>query len=161
MRFVMKIIGIDPGLTKTGVGIIEIKNNLLSFVACDTIYSQASDPLFVRLNHFHKSLTEIIKKYKPDVAAIEETFVNQNPVSSLKLGQARGALILTLSLCDLEVHEYPSTSVKKAVVGAGKAQKEQVQAMIKILLPKSNFNNEDEADALAIAICHNNNLKKY
>lgn len=153
----MKIIGIDPGLTKTGVGIIEVKNNSLSFVASETIYSSASDPLAFRLHHFHKSLVEIIKIHQPDEAAIEETFVNKNPLTSLKLGQARGALILSLGLCGLKVSEYSATAVKKAVVGVGRAEKEQIQMMVKILLPKANFKTEDEADALAVAICHNSN----
>jgi len=153
----MKIIGIDPGLTKTGVGIIEIKNNSLFFIAAETIYSNAADPLSIRLNHFHKSLVEIIKIYQPDEAAIEETFVNKNPLSSLKLGHARGSLILSLSLCQLKVAEYSATAVKKAVVGVGRAEKEQIQMMIKVLLPKANFKTEDEADALAVAICHHNN----
>lgn len=152
----MKIIGIDPGLTKTGVGIIEVKNNTLSFIASRTIYSKPTDPFAARLNHFYTELTEIIKIYKPDEAAIEETFVNKNPTSSLKLGHARGALILTLSLCDLKVAEYSATAVKKAIVGVGRAEKEQVQMMVKILLPKADFKTEDEADALAVAICHNN-----
>jgi crossover junction endodeoxyribonuclease RuvC len=151
----MRIIGIDPGLTKTGVGIIEVKNNSLSFVACETIYSDAAKPLAERLQHFHLVLTELIKKYQPQQAAIEETFVNTNPVSSLKLGQARGALILTLSLCNLPVFEYAATSIKKTVVGVGRADKNQIKAMVKILLPKAVFNSEDEADALAIALCHN------
>jgi crossover junction endodeoxyribonuclease RuvC len=153
----MKIIGIDPGLTKTGVGIIEVKNNTLSFIACETIYSKPQEPFATRLHHFHTSLTQIIKIHQPFEAAIEETFINSNPTSSLKLGHARGALILTLSLCGLSVAEYSSTAVKKAVVGAGRAEKAQVQMMVKVLLPKANFKTEDEADALAIAICHNNN----
>jgi crossover junction endodeoxyribonuclease RuvC len=152
----MRIIGIDPGLTKTGVGIIDVNNNTLSFVASQTIFTKASDPFATRLLYFHQSLLEIIKKYKPDISAIEETFVNKNPVSSLKLGHARGALILTLGLCELKVFEYASTAVKKSVVGVGRAEKAQVQAMIKILLPKADFKTEDEADALAIAICCNN-----
>lgn len=155
----MKIIGIDPGLTKTGVGIIEVKNNSIFFVAAKTIYSKPSEPFSERLKHFHDILSEIVKIYQPNEAAIEETFINSNPTSSLKLGHARGALILTLSLCGLKVSEYSSTAVKKAVVGVGKAQKDQVQAMIKILLAKSDFKTEDEADALAVAICHNNNRK--
>ena len=125
----MKIIGIDPGLTKTGVGIIEIKNNTYSFVAAQTIYSKASDPFVTRLHHFHTSLVEIIKIYQPDEAAIEETFINKNPTSSLKLGHARGALILTLGLCDLKVAEYSATAVKKSVVGVGRAEKNQIQMM--------------------------------
>ncbi len=152
----MRIIGIDPGLTKTGVGIIDVKNNNISFVASETIYSKPSEPFSERFHHFHDSLTKIIKTYNPDQAAIEETFVNSNPLSSLKLGHARGALILTLSLCGLKVSEYSTTAVKKAVVGVGRAEKHQIQMMVKILLPKSNFKTEDEADALAVAICHNN-----
>jgi crossover junction endodeoxyribonuclease RuvC len=154
----MRIIGIDPGLTKTGVGIIDVVNNSISFVASETIYSKPSEPFAKRLNHFHDSLSKIVKIYNPDQAAIEETFVNSNPLSSLKLGHARGALILTLSLCGLKVSEYSTTAVKKAVVGVGRAEKHQIQMMVKILLPKSNFKTEDEADALAVAICHNNHL---
>jgi crossover junction endodeoxyribonuclease RuvC len=151
----IKIIGIDPGLTKTGVGIIEVKNNALSFIASHTIYSTPKDPMAVRLKHFHKSLIEIISLHKPTISAIEETFVNKNPLTSLKLGHVRGALMLTLGICNLEVFEYSATAVKKAVVGVGRADKEQVQAMMRILLPKSTFKTEDEADALAVAICHN------
>lgn len=153
----IKIIGIDPGLTKTGVGIISIKDNNLSFLHTSAIYSQASDPLPTRLHHFHHSLIEIIKAYQPDEAAIEETFVNKNPISSLKLGHARGALILTLGLCGLKVAEYSTTAVKKAVTGIGRAEKKQIQMMVKVLLPQANFKNEDEADALAVAICHYHN----
>lgn len=152
-----KILGIDPGLTKTGLGIIEVKNNSLTFVGCSIIRTSASDPLVVRLNHFHKALIEFISLHKPDEAAIEETFVNVNPVSSLKLGHVRGALILTLGLCGFKVSEYSATAVKKAVVGVGRAEKQQIQMMIKILLPRATFKTEDEADALAVAICHNNN----
>lgn len=152
-----RIIGIDPGLTKTGVGIIEVKNNNFFFIHSDTIHSYPSDPLSSRLQHFHKSLIEIIKIHQPDEAAIEETFVNKNPLSSLKLGHARGALMLTLGLCGLKVAEYSTTAIKKAIVGVGRAEKEQIQMMIKILLPKANFKSEDEADALAVAICHQNN----
>ena len=153
----VKIIGVDPGLTKTGVGIIEVKNNQLYFVASKTIYSKPADSLAYRLGHFHEVLTEMIKLYKPDDAAIEETFINSNPASSLKLGHARGALILTMGLCGLKVAEYSATAVKKSVVGVGRAEKQQIQTMIKILLPKADFKTEDEADALAVAICHNNN----
>jgi len=153
-----RIIGIDPGLTKTGVGIVDVKNNNLSFVASTTIHSQTSDSLEKRLLKFNTYLTNFIQEYKPTDSAIEETFINNNPVSSLKLGHARGALILTLGLCGLNVSEYASTAVKKAVVGVGRADKNQVQKMIKILLPKANFKSEDEADALAVAICHINNF---
>jgi crossover junction endodeoxyribonuclease RuvC len=156
----MKIIGIDPGLTKTGVGIIEVKNNLITFIASETIYSSPSDPMATRLEHFHQEIVKLVKLYQPDEAAIEETFVNMNPTSSLKLGQARGALILSLALCGLKVSEYSATAVKKAIVGIGRAEKTQVQMMIKVLLPKAGFKTEDEADALAVAVCHNNNKRR-
>jgi len=150
----MRIIGIDPGLTKTGIGIIDVKNNSIAYVFSTTIHTSSDDDMAVRLKFFHDSLLQIIQLYQPDLASIEETFVNKNPVSSLKLGHARGAIILTLGLCNIKVHEYSATSVKKTIVGVGRAEKQQVQAMIKILMPKANFKTEDEADALAIALCH-------
>lgn len=155
----MRIIGIDPGLTKTGVGIIEVKNNTLSFIASKTIYSKPSDSFADRLHHFYTSLTDFINIHQPNEAAIEETFVNNNPATSLKLGHARGALILSLSISGLKVAEYSPTAIKKAVTGVGRADKNQIQMMIKVLLPKSDFKTEDEADALATAICHNNNSR--
>ncbi len=151
----MRILGIDPGLTKTGLGIIEVKNNSLSFIASHTIYSSPKDPMAHRLRHFHENLVEFISAHKPSVVGVEETFINTNPLSSLKLGHVRGALILTAAICDLKVFEYSTTAIKKAVVGVGRAEKDQVQRMIKILLPKAQFKTEDEADALAAAICHN------
>ena len=153
----MKILGIDPGLVKTGYGIIEVKNNNFSFITSGTIYTNPQESMVNRLCELHNNLISIIKDYRPDEAAIEETFVNINPVSSLKLGQARGSLILTLGICNLKVFEYSSTAIKKSVVGVGKAKKEQVKMMIKILLPKSDCKSEDEADSLATAICHHNN----
>lgn len=157
----MKILGVDPGLTKTGLGIIEVKNNSLSFIASTTIHTSSSELLSERLQKFHDAVTDFIKLHQPHEAAIEETFVNQNPISSLKLGHARGALILSLGLCGLKVSEYSATAVKKAVVGVGRAEKQQIQMMIKILLPKAGFQSEDEADALAVAICHNNNRRSF
>jgi crossover junction endodeoxyribonuclease RuvC len=157
----LKILGVDPGLTKTGLGIIGVKNNSLIFIASKTIYTTTSQSLAERLKDFHHQLSDFISEFKPDVAAIEETFVNNNPVSSLKLGHARGSLILTLAIANLEVFEYSSTSIKKTVVGVGRADKNQIQQMIKILLPKADFKSEDEADALAIAICHNNQFKNF
>lgn len=157
----VKILGVDPGLTKTGVGIIEVRNNNLSFVDCATIYTNAKDPLVNRLAKLHQSLMEFIQQHNPDEAAIEETFINNNPTSSLKLGHARGGLILTLGLCNLKVTEYSTTAIKKATTGVGRADKNQIMAMVKILLPKANFKSEDEADALAVAICHNNNRRFF
>lgn len=157
----MRIIGIDPGLTKTGIGIIDVKNNSINYVFSTTLHSSPDHDMAVRLKSFHDSLLQIIQLYKPNIASIEETFVNKNPLSSLKLGHARGAIILTLGLCNIEVNEYSATSVKKTIVGVGRAEKHQVQAMIKILMPKANFKSEDEADALAIALCHHHNSNYF
>ena len=153
----MKIIGIDPGLTKTGIGIIDVNGSNMSYIMSQTIYSNPKDDLADRLLHFYNNLEDIITRFKPDKAAIEETFVNKNPVSSLKLGHARGVLMFTLANSGLKVREFASTAVKKSVVGVGRADKNQVGTMIKILLPKSEVNSEDEADALAVAICCANN----
>ncbi|HLD76627.1 MAG TPA: crossover junction endodeoxyribonuclease RuvC [Rickettsiales bacterium] len=156
-----RIIGIDPALTKAGWGVIEVNGNSFKFVACGLIKTDASLELTKRLYHLHQELIAAIKFYKPHEAAIEETFINMNPTSSLKLGHARGALMLTLGLCELSVFEYSTTSIKKSVVGVGRAEKQQIQAMIKILLPNNKVQSEDEADALATAICHVNNFRKY
>ena len=156
-----KIIGIDPGLTKTGWGVIEVINNSFKFIASGTIRTDSAMDLTRRLHHLHVNLIEAVKLYAPVEAAIEETFINSNPASSLKLGHARGSLMLSLGLCGLPVSEYSTTAIKKAVVGAGRAEKHQVARMIQILLPQAKFETEDEADALATAICHVNNRRSY
>jgi crossover junction endodeoxyribonuclease RuvC len=152
----MIILGVDPGLQRTGWGLIRKEGSNLKYLDSGTLTSNSKLPLAKRLLELHDALLEIITHHKPDAAAIEETFVNVNPTSTLKLGQARGALLMTLSLAGLEVHEYAATQVKKTVVGVGRAQKEQVQMMVEMLLPasKGNVTGADAADALAIAICH-------
>ena len=157
----MRILGIDPGLTKTGVGIIDIKNNNPSYVYSVTIYSSTTHQLSTRLNHFHHNIIAIANHFKPDISAIEEIFLNSNPMSSLKLGHARGALILSLSLCNLEVREYSTTQIKKTVTGIGRADKNQIKTMIKFLLPNAQFKTEDEADALAVALTHFQQNQSY
>jgi crossover junction endodeoxyribonuclease RuvC len=152
----MIILGIDPALTQTGWGIISSYKNSLSFIACGTIKTDAKQPLDVRLHHIYQSISQVIQIYKPDEVAIEETFVNNNAVSSLKLGHARGVLMLSAAVAGLKISEYASTSIKKTVVGVGRADKNQVGVMMKYLLPKAVIKNADEADALAVAICHNN-----
>ena len=157
------ILGIDPGLQRTGWGIISKDGVNLHFIACGTVASDNTRPLAERLLQLHDGLLEIITHHKPDEAAIEETFVSVNGASTLKLGQARGAILVTLSLAGLAVEEYSATQVKKTVVGAGRAEKTQVQAMVDMLLPasKSIRKGPDAADALAIAICHAHHAAMY
>ena len=148
------ILGIDPGLQRTGWGIIVVKTNQLSFIDCGVIKSDASASMAERLKQVNNGLTEAISRHGPVESAVEETFVNMNGASTLKLGQARGAILLTLSLANLPVYEYSANLVKKSVVGKGHADKTQVAMMVKTLLPASNAKQADAADALAIAICH-------
>lgn len=148
------ILGIDPGLQHTGWGIIKMQDNALFFVACGAVHSKPKDELSKRLFSISDGLKEVIATYQPDQCAIEETFLNKNPMSSLKLGHARGAVMLTVSLAGLSISEYAATLVKKTVVGVGRAEKAQVMMMVKQLLPKADITSEDAADALAVAICH-------
>lgn len=150
----MIILGIDPGLQKTGWGIIEKNGSRLSYLGSGLIKTIAADPLSRRLAHLHEGLATIIKQWQPDTAAIEETFVNKNPASALKLGQARGVLLAVPALHGIECGEYSANKVKKSVVGTGHAAKEQMGMMVKTLLPTCGHPSEDEADALAVAITH-------
>ncbi|MES2984638.1 MAG: crossover junction endodeoxyribonuclease RuvC [Pseudomonadota bacterium] len=153
-----RIIGIDPGLVSTGWGIIESRGSALSFIGCGTIAPKTTLPLSERLLVLHRELTLIIAQHQPGSAAIEETFVTANGASTLKLGQARGALIVTLSASGLSVAEYATRKVKKAIVGTGTADKNQMGQMVGVLLPAARTAlaacKHDAADALAIAICH-------
>jgi crossover junction endodeoxyribonuclease RuvC len=150
----MRLLGLDPGLQHTGWGVIEADGSRLSFVACGTVDSTATRPLAERLVELHDGLRAVIDEWEPVEAAVEETFVNKNPTSTLKLGLARGVVLLTPALFGLKVAEYPANLVKKSVVGAGHAAKEQVQMMVRVLLPASSAGTPDAADALAVAICH-------
>ncbi len=149
----MRIIGIDPGLQRTGWGVIEIVGNKLTHIAHGVVATAPKAAMADRLAMIFGELTKLVHLWKPDEAAIEETFVNKNAASSLKLGQARGAAMVAPSTLGLSVAEYPATLVKKSVVGTGHAEKEQVQAMIKALLLGVEASS-DAADALAVAICH-------
>jgi crossover junction endodeoxyribonuclease RuvC len=151
-----RILGIDPGLNRTGWGIIRAEGSSLSYVDCGVIRPDASGELHERLRQLHDGLAAVVARHLPDEAAIEETFVNVNGAATLKLGQARGALMLSLSLCGLPVSEYAATLVKKTVVGVGRAEKAQIGMMVATLLPGSKAASPDAADALAIAICHAN-----
>jgi crossover junction endodeoxyribonuclease RuvC len=150
-----RILGIDPGLRNTGWGIIESEGNRLKFVACGVIKPDNDLPMADRLAHIHTELQKIIAEYQPQEAVVEETFVNANAASALKLGQARGVALLTPALSGLAVAEYSATQVKKAVVGAGHADKNQIATMIGHLLPGAKA-TLDAADALAVAVCHAN-----
>jgi crossover junction endodeoxyribonuclease RuvC len=150
----VRIIGIDPGLRNTGWGVIEAEGTRLSYVADGSVHSDADAPLASRLLQIHTQLAEILQRYAPDEAAIEETFVNKDARATLKLGQARGAAMLAPALAGISVAEYAPNVVKKSVVGAGHAEKDQVKHMVKVLLPRAELNTTDSTDALAIAICH-------
>lgn len=150
----VRIIGIDPGLRKTGWGIIDIKGSSLTFVACGSIDPDSKLDLADRLACLHRGLGDIIHKYIPHEAAVEETFINKDPRSALKLGSARGIALVVPALAGLKVGEYAANQIKKTVVGAGHADKSQIRMMVKTLLPKSDFKSDDAADALAIAITH-------
>jgi len=158
---VRRIIGIDPGLVSTGWGIIEVRGSALQFVGCGTINAKdSSQSMAERLRLLSDGLKKIIAEYAPTEGAMEETFATANGQSTLKLGQARGALMLTLAQADLTVGEYAARSVKKAIVGTGTADKNQITQMVGILLPASKDamkkEKHDASDALAIAICHAN-----
>lgn len=152
----IRIIGIDPGLRRTGWGIIDADGVRLSYVASGHISAPADEALAYRLRELFEGISGVIAAYRPLEAAVEETFVNENAKATLKLGQARGMALLAPAMKGLKVAEYPPNLVKKSVVGAGHAEKHQIQAMIGFLLPKAKFESADEADALAIAICHAN-----
>ena len=146
--------GLDPGLRATGWGIIDVDGNALSAVANGTIRAPDHAPLAERLHFIFAQLTSIIEGHRPVECAVEETFVNKNPVSTLKLGHARAAAMLAAAESKVPVFEYTPNAVKKAVVGAGHADKSQVKAMVKMLLPGAGAQSADAADALAAAICH-------
>jgi crossover junction endodeoxyribonuclease RuvC len=150
----IRIIGIDPGLRRTGWGIVDSDGVRLVYVASGHITSDSEDELAWRLRGLYQGLTGVIAAHKPQEAAVEETFVNKDARSTLKLGQARGMALLAPACAGLRVAEYPPNVIKKTVTGAGHGEKRQVQAMVGFLLPKARFESADEADALAIAICH-------
>ncbi|MDC8759721.1 crossover junction endodeoxyribonuclease RuvC [Janthinobacterium fluminis] len=152
----MIILGIDPGLRTTGFGVVDKQGNQLRYIASGTIKTVSDGDLPSRLKVILQGITEIAATYRPDCAAIEKVFVNVNPQSTLLLGQARGAAICALVGADLAVAEYTALQVKQAVVGHGKAAKEQVQEMVSRLLVLPGLPGSDAADALGVAICHAN-----
>ena len=150
----IRILGIDPGLRNTGWGLIEAAGTRLTYVGCGSIHTDAATSLAERLALIHRSIARLVDDERPAEAAVEETFVNRDPQSTLKLGQARGAALAALALMELPVAEYAANLIKKTVVGVGHAEKAQVAMMVKMLLPLSEARSPDAADALAVAICH-------
>ena len=149
-----RILGIDPGLTHTGWGLIESVGSRLIHVADGAISTKADVPLPERLAFIYRALGQLLREWTPAEAAIEHTYVNKNPAAALKLGQARGIALLAPAMAGLVVAEYQAMEVKRAVVGTGHADKIQVADMVRRLLPGARLARADAADALAIAICH-------
>lgn len=154
MTRVVRVLGIDPGLRHTGWGVIDVAASRLTHVADGAIHTNDKWELAHRLVALHEGLDEIIRHWQPDEAAVEETLANKNPHSTLKLGMARGVALLVTAKAGLPVDQYLPMLVKKAVVGTGHAEKVQVEAMVRMLLPAFQPSTADAADALAVAICH-------
>lgn len=157
----MRIIGLDPSISSTGWGVIDVNGNRLSYVADGFIATNSKAPLTQRLHTIYNELQKIIELYKPDEASIEITFLNTNPETSLKLSMARGVVFLMPALYNIPLFEYEPNKIKKALTGVGKADKTQVETMVKILLPGCQPKNNDSSDALAIAITHCNLRNSY
>lgn len=149
----MRLLGVDPGLRFTGWGIVDVDGNRLRHVANGVVRSGTGE-LAERLRRLHDGLTKVVDEYRPDGAAVEETFVNRDGQSTLKLGQARGVALLVPALAGIPVAEYAANRVKKSLVGYGHADKDQIGHMIGVLLPGAVVESPDAADALAVAICH-------
>ena len=150
----IRILGIDPGLRRTGWGLIACEGNRLIYLACGTVETNDRAALAERLVAIHDGLTRIVAEFRPDEAAVEATFVNRDATATLKLGQARGIALLVPAKAGVLVAEYAPNLVKKTIVGAGHAEKAQIRMMIGVLLPKADPQSEDAADALAIAVTH-------
>jgi crossover junction endodeoxyribonuclease RuvC len=150
----MRVLGLDPGLRHTGWGVIDIEGPRLVHVADGIVHAAADQPLAARLVSLFRQVTTILERFRPDEAAVEESFVNRNPASTLKLGVARGVVLLAPAERGLPVVEYSANLIKKAVVGAGHAEKTQVARMVRHILSGGAIGAADAADALAVAICH-------
>jgi crossover junction endodeoxyribonuclease RuvC len=150
----MRLLGLDPGLQRTGWGVIEVDGNALRFLAAGVVATVAGDDLAARLDALYRGLSAVVRQHLPAAAAVEETVVNRNAGSSLKLGHARGVVLLAAAHAGLAVTEYASKTVKRTVVGTGAADKRQVAMMVRMLLPASGALGADAADALAVALCH-------
>jgi crossover junction endodeoxyribonuclease RuvC len=154
MTRAIRIIGIDPGLRRTGWGVVETEGNRLSFLGCGSVTTDDRNDLAARLLAIHDGLMRILEEFRPDEAAVEATFVNKDAQSTLKLGQARGIAMVVPARAGVPVAEYAPNLVKKSIVGVGHGDKTQVRMMIGVLLPKADPTSNDAADALAIAVTH-------
>lgn len=154
-----RILGIDPGSRSTGYGVVESDRGTIRFVACGVIRTTTSMPFSYRLNQIFSGINEVIQVHTPTEAAVEDVFLATNPGSALKLGQARGAAVVAVMQNNLEVADYSAKQIKQAVVGYGQAGKGQIQHMVRVLLGLNRSPSSDAADALAVAICHANQLR--
>jgi crossover junction endodeoxyribonuclease RuvC len=154
MNRAIRILGIDPGLRRTGWGLITAEGNRLIYLACGSVATNEKLSLAERLVTIHDGLVRIVDEFRPDEAAVEATFVNRDATATLKLGQARGIALLVPAKAGVVVAEYAPNLVKKTIVGAGHAEKAQIRLMVGVLLPKADPQTEDAADALAIAVTH-------
>ncbi len=150
----IRILGIDPGLRRTGWGVIDAIGNRLAYVGCGSVASSDKSELAARLVAIHQGLLRVMAEFAPQEAAVEATFVNKDARATLKLGQARGIALLAPAIAGLSVAEYAPNLVKKTIVGAGHGEKAQIRMMLRVLMPKAEPDSDDAADALAIAICH-------
>ena len=154
MQQPIRILGIDPGLRRTGWGVIDSAGNRLSYVGCGSLATDDRADLATRLVAIHDGLIAVIEQFRPEEAAVEATFVNKDASATLKLGQARGVALLVPARTGIAVHEYAPNLVKKTIVGTGHSEKAQIRMMVGVLLPKADPKSEDAADALAIAVTH-------
>ena len=150
----MRVVGFDPGLRHTGWGVIDVMGNRLRHVADGVAHAATKEPLASRLVALYRQVNEVLERFRPQEAAVEESFVNKNPASTLKLGLARGVVLLAPAERGLPVAEYSANLIKKSVVGVGHAEKAQVETMVRHILPGCLIERADAADALAVAICH-------
>jgi crossover junction endodeoxyribonuclease RuvC len=150
----IRILGIDPGLRRTGWGVVEIFGNRLGFLGCGSVATRDDDALAARLLAIHDGLMRVLDEFRPDEAAVEATFVNKDAKATLKLGQARGIAMVVPAKVGISVAEYAPNLVKKSIVGTGHGDKAQVRMMVGVLLPKADPRSDDAADALAIAVTH-------
>jgi crossover junction endodeoxyribonuclease RuvC len=150
----IRILGIDPGLRRTGWGVVAVDGNRLAFIACGSVETDDKAAVAARLVTIHEGLRRIVDEFRPDEAAVEATFVNRDATATLKLGQARGIALLVPAQAGMTVAEYAPNLVKKTIVGAGHGEKAQIRMMVGVLLPKADPRSDDAADALAVAVTH-------